>query len=272
MLLQMNSGSSGLPQSQMSRVKAGDGSLLRFKNNSSLDIVAVNTTYNSLLNTLLPDPKTCPPPSCIIIHSGKPSSTLKQWWWGAKQEVKKRPEGLSHTHTLTPHHHHHHLTKSLCTMRLCPGSCPGFGTVMGRVTLLRLTPALHVGCCYHYCSVPPPNHHPRAGGPNCRRNRRALERLWTWRTAVRVRGCWGPHGPWRIPLHQPARRYNSFSSVLAAPPHNWLLCRGSSVPHSCNRTFVSHNVNKTNTKVTLQHVLATFDSKVKADKQTSSDH
>lgn len=147
MLLQMNSGSSGLPQSQMSRVKAGDGSLLRFKNNSSLDIVAVNTTYNNLLNTLLPDPKTCPPPSCIIIHSGKPSSTLKQWWWGAKQEVKKRPEGFSHTHTHPsppppPHQksvHHASVSWLLSRFWYCDGEGHAFASDPGSACWMLLS-------------------------------------------------------------------------------------------------------------------------------------
>lgn len=43
-------------------------SFLLVKNNKDLDIV-VNATYE-LLNTLLPDPKTCPP--CIIIQSRNP--------------------------------------------------------------------------------------------------------------------------------------------------------------------------------------------------------
>lgn len=81
------------------------------------------------------------------------------------------------------------LSLGCCSVGLCPGSCPGSSAVMGRVVVVSDPgPA-----CWMLLLLA--LHAPRAGSPHSRMNCRALERLRTWGTAVRVRGCWGPLPP-----------------------------------------------------------------------------
>lgn len=64
-----------------------------------------------------------------MTYSANPPPPPKWWWWGSKQEVKGNLKAPA-THRPTPH-----PPLPGCSVALCPGSCPGSGAVMGRVTL-----------------------------------------------------------------------------------------------------------------------------------------
>ena len=85
-----------------------------------------------------------------------------------------------------------HLALPGCAEALCPGSRPGSGAA--RVTVCVWPRGLQCWMLLllvlHWTTTPPLP--PGRAVPNAGGTAGALERLWTWRTAVWVRGCWGP--------------------------------------------------------------------------------
>ena len=105
---------------------------------SSLHVFQSKPPYHLLASGYnLPISQRPVPPSCIIIahsanHRPPPKWWWCWWWWGTEQEVKGDLKSCSHPQAhLTPPH----PALPGCSVALCPGSCPGFGAVMGRVTV-----------------------------------------------------------------------------------------------------------------------------------------
>lgn len=128
--------------------------------------------------------------------------------WAGSQ---KRPESSSHPQANPPLPYlptqRHPSALPGCTVALCPGSCPGFDAVTGRVTLCVWPRACMLDVVIINALLSPLRRAvPKAGGTGgLWRGSRPGEQL----CGLEAAGA-PPHSPLRAPLHQPARRYNCF--------------------------------------------------------------